>query len=101
MRSHAGTEGGSEADTVKAGALNLSPGSAAENNVGLTVRLQQKLDKVQKEKDLIERKCDELETKAAANPNNEKQTVDMTRVRRAEQTGQGKKRCFLTCLFMF
>ena len=38
------------------------------------------LDKVQKEKDQIEKKLEDMEAKAAANPKNDKQTVDMMRV---------------------
>ena len=82
IRSHAGTETGSEISAaVTAETLKVGSAAPGENNVGLTVRLQQMLDKVQKEKDQIEKRLEELEAKDIANPKNNKQTVDMMRVK--------------------
>ena len=72
MRSTTGQERG-RLDQVE-----WTEGQAPEADVGLTVKLQQKLKEAQKDKEKLEKRLEELE--GSDSPVNEKQTADLVRV---------------------
>ncbi len=55
-----------------------------EDSVGLTVKLQQKLNQAQKDREKLEKRLEELENSSSGSPKGEKQTADTLRLQELE-----------------